>query len=846
MLTYRSIFACLAAAWLFCASPFASGTESSIDFATQIQPILQQHCLECHGAENREGGLLLTSRRTALLSNDSGTPGIVPGSSEESEVWHRINADDPDTQMPPDRRLSAEEIVLVRRWIDAGAEWPAGETEQHWSYSVPQPPQLPRVQDLAWSRNPIDLFVLSKLEGESLQPSSDAAPARLIRRVYLDLVGTPPPIQVVDRFVANPTDAEYQSIVDQLLASTGYGEKWASPWLDLARYSDSNGYQADQLRDMWAYRDWVITAINHDMPFDQFTIEQLAGDLLPNATISQQIATGFHRATTCNVEAGVDPEGNRTDQIIDRVNTTATVWLGTTLECAQCHNHKYDPFSQQDYYQLFAFFNNTPMEVQKSNNSNGVQFDFWGPTIDLPQSVTVVSERRELQDELQQIQAAIKIEKEEGFGGIAEWESNLSDDEREKQPKALRDALNRPAAERSNQESARIENHYWTIQPQIKEMQERIKSINQQLEQLKPDTTLVMVEMKEARESNIFLRGMFQQTGQKVSPDTPAILHPFPADGRRDRLGLAQWLVSPENPLVARVTVNRWWQELFGKGLVKTPEDFGTQADPPTHPELLDWLACELVKHDWSMKAVHRLIVTSSTYRQSSRITPELVERDPRNELLARGARFRLRAETVRDNALQISGLLSKSMTGSPAYPPQPPGLWRQTGRNEPVFTADQNERRYRRGVYVVWRRAAPYPSFVNFDAPDRMSCVVARSTTNTPLQALTLLNDEAYIEMAKALSHRTLDASNQLDEQLIHAFRLCVARQPSDLEIETLQRLYIAELERYRKDSEAVKQLAAEYGNINAITDEDRLHWAAMTSVANALLNLDETITRN
>lgn len=846
MSIHRPILTLVGVLWLVSLPRITSSAELAVDFSTDIKPILEQHCLECHGSEAREGGLLLTDRATALLPNDSGAIGIVPGDSAASELMRRIRSTDPSSQMPPDDRLSAEQIDLLRRWIEEGAAWPASQAAVHWAYQSPQRARLPAVRDNDWSRNAIDTFVLTKIEKHNLNPSEPADPARLVRRVYLDLVGTPPPIAVVDQFLADPSDAAYLQIVDRLLASTGYGEKWASPWLDLSRYSDSNGYQADQLRDMWAYRDWVIAALNQDMPFDRFTVEQLAGDLLPNAQISQRIATGFHRATTCNVEAGVDPEGNRTDQIIDRVNTTATVWLGTTFECAQCHNHKYDPFSQLDYYQLFAFFNNTPMEVRKANdNPNGVQFDFWGPKVELPQTEAQAAQRRERQNGLDSLKKQLKQVKNESLTDFPAWEADLSEADINKLAKPIKQAIRKSTSDRSKQDIKKLREHFWTLQPQVQELQERVKKTTEELEQLQPPTTLVMVEMSEPRASHIFVRGQFLNRGQKVEANTPGVLHPFPPDAPRNRLGLARWLTSNENPLVARVTVNRWWQEFFGTGLVNTPEDFGTQSAPPTHPKLLDWLACELMDQGWSMKSIHRLIVTSSTYRQSSRVRRELLERDPNNELLARGARFRLRAETIRDNALTISGLLSNNMSGPPAYPPQPAGLWRQTGRNEPVFETDKGERRYRRGVYVIWRRAAPYPSFINFDAPDRMACVVARSNTNTPLQALTLLNDEAYIEMAKALSHRCLRSATDVESQLRYAFRLCVARPPSKLEMAKLLDLFLAERARLENNATAVEQLAKGFDDAKKLTFDEKLRWAAMTSVANALLNLDETITR-
>ena len=822
--------------------------DGQVDFTNHILPILQEHCIECHGPDQREGGLLLTHRREALLPNDSGRMGIVPHNPDASELLRRVQSDDPDQRMPPTGPLAPKQIDRLRSWIEAGATWPDSNQESHWAYVAPRRPSLPIVdrdtQQDRWARNAIDTFVLARLKAAALQPSPEADPAKLVRRVYLDLIGLPPPVEVVDQFVSQPSDAAYAEIVDRLLGSSAYGAKWASHWLDLSRYSDSNGYQADQLRDMWAYRDWVIDAMNRDLPFDQFSIEQLAGDLIPNADASQQIATGFHRATTCNVEAGVDPEANRTDQVIDRVNTTATVWLGTTLECAQCHNHKYDPFSQLDYYQLFAFFNNTPIEVRKAGNANGVQFDFWGPKYSLPQRPEVVSQRRQLEDQLEKCKTELRLQETQSLSDMPAWEEGLADDSTLN--KRLKQALALEPSQRKKADHNALQQKFWKSHPATRDLQKKVASLEAQVESLNPKTTLVMVEMEEARSSNIFLRGQFSNPGQTVRATTPSALHAFPQDAPRNRLGLARWLVSRDNPLTARVTVNRWWQEFFGRGIVTTPEDFGTQSDPPTHPQLLDWLAYEFMNHDWSMKSVHRSIVMSSTYRQSSEIPSQLAKRDPTNELYARGARFRLRAEGIRDNALSISGLISNQVGGLPSYPPQPAGLWRQTGRNEPVFVADQDEKRFRRGVYVVWRRAAPYPSFVNFDAPDRMACVVSRSTTNTPLQALTLLNDEAYFEMAKGLAERTLrEAPASLESRLIYAFRLCVSRVPSADELATLKALFDSEMQRVTADASTIDNLETHFLRTQQFTARQRTEWAAMVTVASVLLNLDETITR-
>ena len=670
------------------------------------------------------------------------------------------------------------------------------------------------MEDKDWPRGAMDRFVLARLEREGLRPSEQASRPRLIRRLYLDLIGLPPSVEEVDAFLADTSALAYENVVDRLLASPRYGEHWARLWLDLARYADSNGFQADQYGEVWPYRDWVIRAHNSDMPFDQFTIEQLAGDLLPDATLDQKIATGFHRNTTCNVEGGVVPEHNRLNQVIDRVNTTATIWLGTTFECAQCHEHKNDPFSQKEYYQLFAFFNNSPLEVQARDATT---FNFFGPKLWLP-----VPQKREAEwQRVKKRRAEIVKELEELL---------------EKQ-KGLEKEVEKEIEPEPTPEQARTE--------KLKEERDKLA---EELERVEPPTALIMVEMEEKRQTRLFKRGNFLTPGEEVKPRTPPVLHPFSPELPPDRLGLARWLVDRRNPLAARVTVNRWWAALFGGGLVPTGEDFGSQGEPPTHQRLLDYLAVELMESGWSMKHLHRLIVTSATYRQSSRIPRGLLERDPQNELLSRGGRFRLAAESVRDNALAISGLLSTKMGGPPIYPPQPDGVWRHLGRNRPQYVLSKAEDRFRRGVYVVWRRSAPYVSFVNFDAPMRTSCVVDRPRTNTPLQALTLLNDPAYVEMAWALARRMLRdrPGGDARERVSYAFRLCLARTPKPAEEAHLVEVQEQELARFRWSPEAARALLGEEVSQSGLPEDiDASELASWFFVANILLNLDETITR-
>ncbi len=784
--------------------PSDQGVTEPISFDQNIKPLLQRHCLGCHNPDVSKSGLDLSTLASSSSPAASGFAAIVPGDLESSELVYRITTEDQLNRMPPEgTRLSDAEVEVFRRWIAQGANWPseAGQISKtdHWAYQTRTQPHPPQVSDSLASSvsNPIDRFVVARLESESLSPSPEAEPARLLRRVYLALIGVPPSLEEVDAFLAAPTDQAYATVVDRLLASAQFGEHWARPWLDLARYADSNGFQADQLRESWAYRDWVIDAMNDDLPYDQFVVKQLAGDLLPAPTEADRIATGFHRATTCNVEAGVNPEENRVNQIIDRVNTTATAFLGTTLECAQCHDHKYDPFSQTEYYQLFAFFNNTPIEVTLSK---GTQYEFDGPTMELPLTVEEQSKHSRLL--------------------------------------TRREALQR-RLDRSTAEETALATR---LTPEL-------QSINAALENLSPATTLVMVEREEPRETRLLRRGNFLDPGEVVEPGTPSVLHPMATELPRNRLGLGEWLVDPSNPLLARVTVNRWWSELFGHGIVESPEDFGTRAEPPSHPDLLDWLAVELVDRDWSRKELIRLIVMSSTFRQSSMLRPVHRELDPENRLLSRGPRFRMAAEMIRDNALATSGLLSRQIGGPTVMPYQPGGVWRAVGRNAPKWDEDRGPDRYRRGLYVVVRRAAPYPSFVTFDAPDRTTCTVKRPKTNTPLQALVLLNDPAFVEAAYGLADRIIRCcpSASPTDRLTFAFQTVLSRQPQDHEVQELLHLYEREQTRFERSSDQTSEfLSLLPSHMFRPSGSAASEFASWVVVGTVLLNLDETITIN
>ncbi|MBI3849584.1 MAG: DUF1553 domain-containing protein [Verrucomicrobia bacterium] len=672
----------------------------------------------------------------------------------------------------------------------------AASKKAHWAYIKPIHPEPPTVRNNIWPRNPIDFFILARLEKERLSPAREAERAVLIRRLSLDLTGLPPTVVEVEAFEKDRSPRAYDNLVDRLLASPHYGERMARLWLDLARYADSNGYHIDTRRSMWPYRDWVIQAFNQNMPFDEFTIEQLAGDLLPNATTDQKIATGFHRNTMFNEEGGIDPEEFRVAAVIDRVNTTAMVWLGTTLGCAQCHNHKYDPFTQKEYYQFYAIFNNT---METGGGTGASQ----SPLLEFP--------TQEQETKLKELRSK-----------IAELETNL------------KTATNEPSGDT---------NKLSKLKDQIADSKKSEKELVRQVK-----STLVLQEKAEPRPTKIQIRGNFLNVGDTVSPGFPAVLNPAPADAPINRLTLARWLVRPENPLTARVIVNRFWELHFGTGLVKTMEDFGSQGERPSHPELLDWLATEFIRLGWDMKALHKLIVTSAAYRQSSRVDARKLELDPFNRLLSRGPRFRMEAEMIRDSALAISGLLNQRIGGPSVFPFQPPGLWTEIGNKDygiGDWVVSQGDELYRRGIYTFWRRSIPYPAFVGFDAPSRQQCTAHRARSNTPLQALTTLNDPSFFEAARALAQRLInEGGSDVGARVTYGFRLCLSRSPTAKERTRLCTLLEQQLANFKADSKAAETLA-KYGHAPVPAGLDASELAAWTIVANVLLNLDETITK-
>lgn len=751
-----------------------------VSFDREIRPILAGNCFACHGfdAEAREADLRLDSRVGAV--DEGGV--IVPGDAAASVLMDRLRSDDDDMRMPPPaagHKLTDAQIEKIETWIEQGAEY-----QTHWAFVPAIDVQVPQ-NEASDSTHPIDSFIDAKLAKENLTASSQAEPETLIRRVSLDLIGLPPSVEEIESFrkeSAVDFDTAYNALVERLLASPHYGERWGRWWLDQARYADSNGYSIDAPREIWKYRDWVVQALNADMPFDQFTIEQLAGDLLPNATQDQRIATGFHRNTPINQEGGIDPEQFRIDSIIDRVGTTGTVWLGLTIACAQCHDHKFDPLTQKEFYQFFAFF----------NNQDEPSIKVYPRDVDAP---SLIAEQKEKIDQQQKLL-------DEHASEIANWEASLDPEIQKSLSKATIKALAVPAKDRKLAQKVVIAIASGVL-PSDSPMDEWVKRERNIAEQLRRGvSTMVLAERSKPRQSHVFIKGDFTRPDEQVQPQTPAVLPPMqPQNDPPNRLDLARWIVSPENPLTARVIANRVWQQYFGRGLVETENDFGLQGTSPTHPLLLDWLAIELQQNRWSLKQLHRRIVSSKTYRQSSTVRADLQERDPMNELLGRQNRLRLDAEVIRDVALVASGLFSPKMGGPPVFPPIPDGVM-SLGQIQRSWRTSEGEDRYRRGLYTFLYRVTPPPSLSVFDAPDGLVSCTRRLRSNTPLQALTLLNDLAFFEFAQALKSR-IDT-----EGIAVAFESCTSRQPSDEELELL-------------------------GQLSSL------------GAARALLNLDETINR-
>ena len=978
-------------------------SQAPVSFSREIRPILSDNCFSCHGADvkQRKSGLRLDVREEALQAAKSGGIAIVPGEVKKSALLTRINSSDTDDVMPPaksHKTLTVAQKAKLRQWIEEGAKY-----EEQWSFAALVPVNVPSVQRGGWSRNPLDQFVLERLELAGLAPSAEATKETLIRRVTLDLTGLPPTLAEVDAFVADESPQAYEQVVERLLKSPRYGERMAIDWLDAARYADSNGYQVDRDRELWPWRDWVIRAFNNNQPFDQFTIEQLAGDLLPNATLEQKIATGFHRNHMLNEEGGIIAEEFLAEYTADRVETTAAVWLGQTFNCCRCHDHKFDPFTQRDFYSLKAFFHNVPekgvgiysnpirqnappfvklptLEVEAKlaalnarvmavtnqiaalTGKSAAGIEEWSrrvaagvvkwevlelvaasggdqpPSIDLASSTLVVApqetrantlkitarlprgrftalriecattaasasfqwselkvvkhrlratawgdslastEIEKVLDNDRKTRVALSMKPERPVQAVFELESALgaADSESELQieigvenaggpsrwrvlvtdaeadvlaPSSVLVIAKKEAASRTAAESKQLAAFRISQQPAHRTLSGELSALKKQVATAENEipTTLVMEEQKEPRPTFILMRGAYDKPAAAVTAATPAALPPLANDLPRNRLGLAKWLVSPLNPLTARVTVNRFWQQVFGTGLVKTSEDFGSQGALPSHPELLDWLAQEFIQSGWDTKQLMKLMVTSATYRQRSQHTPRGHERDPENQLLARGPRHRLMGEFVRDQALAASGLLLEKTGGPSVKPYHPPGLYEQitAGNGYNTYVPGKGEDLHRRSLYTYWKRSVPHPAMLLFDAPFRESCTLRRPRTNTALQALNLMNDPTYVEASRFLAQRMMrDGGDRVDARLTHGFRLLLARPPQPAELAVLRTAYERARADFAKDVEAAKSLLA-VGAAGVDVKLNAAELAAFTAVASTLLNLDEAVTK-
>jgi len=996
MMPFRSTIALL-----LCLS--TAGAE--VSFNDDIRPLLSNRCYRCHGPD--EGERKAKRRIDTLegaLADHKGVRAIVPGNLEDSELIYRIVTDEEDDMMPPPEkgeRFTADQIALFKQWVMEGAKY-----ELHWSYVKPSRPEVPKIVDPAWKvRNPIDLFIQKRLKEEGLSPTDETDRYTLIRRLSLDLTGLPPAEEEVDAFVADGSADAYEKLVARLLAKPAFGEHWARMWLDMARYADSAGYADDPGRTIWAYRDWVIRAFNSNKPFNEFTIEQIAGDLLPNPTEEQLVATAFHRNTKTNNEGGTNDEEFRNAAVVDRVNTTMATWMGTTAACAQCHTHKYDPISHAEYFQMFAIFNQTEDADRKNEAPTipvndrddasrharvvaeiaalekaaqspagqdakamaeweaGLKADSptWhvlnpetmtatsGATFEVgsDESVLVGGKSAETDDytiaatsKLKQI-TAVKFEVLASekltsggpgrFGNFVLNEIGLSSGKTKAsfahatstfdQPKfgvaaaidgnpasesgwavggalgqdhhavfvldkplaggsltfsllqrygkhaigrfrlsvtdasspslavppAVAAILSMPDSKRGEPENAALLDYFRKSDPKVATSQKKIADLKSQLASLKPLTTVpVMRDLPKAKHRKTFiqLRGSYLEKGDEVTAGVPAAFGPLPEGVEVDRLALARWLVREDNPLTGRVVANRFWENLFGAGIVLTSEEFGSQGERPSHPELLDWLAMEFMEGGWDVKRFLRLVVTSATYRQGSHVSDEMAAGDPANRLVSRGPRVRLTAEMVRDQALAAAGLLSSKMYGAPVRPPQPSLGLKAAFGGATDWETSAGEDKFRRGIYTNWRRSSPYPSMATFGAPNREVCTVRRASTNTPLQALVTLNDPVYIEAAQALARRMAGLGDTTAAQLEHGFRLCLSRPPNSVEAARLLAFYQSTRSIYAADPELAQEMATNPIG-PAPAESDVVDLATLTVVGNVLLNLDETLMK-
>ncbi len=893
---------------VFCSLWSCNQSSEKIDFSSQVKPILNNNCITCHGGVKKSGNFSLLFKEEAFAVTESGKSAIIPGDAKNSSFIQRLHEEDPELRMPYEKpKLTDEEIELLTKWVDQGAEW-----GQHWAYTLPEKVELPPITEEAglissetnnFLQNNIDRFILNRLKNEELSPNGPASKNILIRRLSFDLTGLPPSAKLYEEFTNGKLS--YEETVDQLMAQSTYGEKWASWWLDLARYADTKGYEKDQGRSMWRYRDWVIKSLNEDMPYDQFTTEQLAGDLLPNPSVDQLIATAFHRNTMNNDEGGTDDEEFRIASVLDRVNTTFSVWQSTTMECVQCHSHTYDPFKQEEYYKVMAFFNNTkdedtPDESPTLRFYDEKQIELKNKIISWIEKYGSEQDRKKYSDFLTFLEpkylahnatnfvngeladtkylalwddgscvlknvsprgatsmylnhqafmngTTMTIRKNNADGEIlAQFKMNKTDGYNIKKItfKPINETVDLYFEANNDAIGKQVSTSFITWLAFLNDVpgssENGYAQINQSFLELLNNKTQdlpIMIENPKEmqRVTQVFDRGNWLALTDTVKPGTPKILNEYNEEWPANRLGLSKWLVSKENPLTSRTLVNRVWHQIFGRGIVSSLEDMGTQSSPPSHPALLDWLSLRFMnEQNWSIKTLIKEIVMSGTYRQSSIISPELYQKDPHNELYARGPRIRLTAEQIRDQALAVSGLLSTKMYGPGVMPPQPDGVWQSVYSNA-SWKVSHGEDKYRRAIYTYLKRTSPYPSFITFDAGSREVCTIRRTVTNTPLQALVTLNDPVYLEAAYAFAK--VMNTDDLEKGISAGFKKATLSEIDQGELKILMNLYEQATIEFKAGEHQQKFLGLE--------EKPSTKLAALTIVANAIMNLDEFLTK-
>ncbi len=829
-------------------------------FNKDIRPILSDKCFACHGidAAHRKGELRLDTQEGAFGKAESGAVAIKPGDPKGSELWVRINATDEDEIMPPPKShktISPAEKERIREWIEQGAKY-----QKHWAFEAPVKATPPATT----GRNAVDAFIFDRLKREGLAPLPEADKSTLIRRASFALTGLPPSLADVDAFLADASPDAYEKVVDRLLASPQYGEEMARHWLDVARYGDTHGMHLDNERSMWLYRDWVVGAFNRNLPFSQFTIEQLAGDMLPNATNDQLIATGFNRNNVTTGEGGALDAEFVFRYAVDRTSTTVETWMGMTAGCAVCHDHKFDPLSQKEFYQLYAFFHSSADPAMDGNAL------LVSPTLKIiaPERKKALAEKEALRTaaakrladtlkSLEYVDPATLGDVVDPDSSLSQWISKHEGKDTKDLPAEVNKILKKPAtAKRSAEQTETLREHFLAnVNPKTKAVIGPLKADVAKLEKEVTEfdkalpASYIMRDLEKPRDSFVMMRGAYDKPGEKVSRDVPAAFPPLPNKDKPTRLDLAKWLVADNHPLTARVTVNRFWQQFFGVGLVKTSGDFGSQGQPPSHPELLDWLAVDFRENGWDMKKLVRLFVTSATFRQSSDAPAAIWTRDPENRLHARGPRLRLDAEVVRDNALAVSGLLDLTMGGRGVRPYQPPNIWEPVAyirSNTANYKADTGSALYRRSLYTFLKRTAPPPFMANFDAPSREQSCTMRERSNTPLQALQLMNDVQQIEAARVFAGKIITQGGATPaERITFAYRTALGRKPAPEEIEIVSAAYKQHLTAYEQTpAEAAKFIRQGESAPQAGIPEPE--FAAWTLIANLVLNLDETINRN